>query len=78
MKEFIFSKIAYTKNDAAAFKVFFFQIFFFQHFVMAVFEVEILAIQSCSRNRFLKHKTTTHHTFLKVSVVFLKKSNHEF
>lgn len=26
MKEFIFSKIAYTKNDAAAFKVFFFQI----------------------------------------------------
>ena len=49
-----------------------------KYFVMAVFEVEILAIQSCSRNRFLKHKTTTHHTFLKVSVVFLKKSNHEF
>ena len=50
-----------------------------KHFVMAAFEVEILPIQSWSRNRFLKHKTTTHHTFLKVSVVFVKKSsNHEF
>ena len=49
-----------------------------KHFAMAAFEVEILAIQSCSRNRFLKHKTTTHHTFLKVSLVFVKKSNHEF
>lgn len=77
MKEFIFSKIAYTKNDAAA-HLRFFSFKSVKHFVMAVFEVEILAIQSCSRNRFLKHKTTTHHTFLKVSVVFLKKSNHEF